>query len=380
MIQQLVRRLMMAPPGMSRNDAAHAVLTADPLDLFLHVEQVWSAFNPPPGAAPPLAAPARTALAGGGRFGGAGVVPPAGARAWDHLAYSYVLENTRVVQILRRVVQEFRSGERIGLAHVDTQRWLDATEALLFGSANPFARWLSSSSIRPDSEAQRRNAYFREMGVELAFGTEDNQPPSYVKAEAHNGSFVPLFEELLFELWQAIMNVRNLVGANSQDNDRIYRLAEALQYELRARRLFEALDREELAAATVLGWAELTFSYNSPVISDTGSEGTNEATRLINLGSKVNMAPHSKSSSMFSMAAEISLFLRAIEAGVVSGPEFAWVLYLEAPPPGAPAGAPAPIGAESRRVITEWAAATGRDLKNRAKPVETSRRQLVRVQ
>jgi hypothetical protein len=378
MIQQLVRRLM--AQGMGRNAAALAVLTADPLDLFLHVEQVWGAFNPPPGAAPPLAAPARTGLAGGGRFGAAPVRPPAGARAWDHLAYSYVLENTRVVQILRRVVQEFRSGERIGLASVDTQRWLDATEALVFGSANPFARWLSSSSIRPDSEAQRRNAYFREMGVELAFGTEDNQPPAYVKAEAYNGSFVPLFEELLFELWQAIMNVRNLVGANSQDNDRIYRLAEALQYELRARRLNEALSREELAAATVLGWAELTLSYDSPVIFDTGSQGTNEATRLINLGTKVNMAPHSKSPSLFSMAAEISLFLRTIEAGLVSGPQFAWVLYLEAPPPGSPPGTPAPIGAESRRVITEWAAATGRDLKNRAKPVETSRRQLVRVQ
>jgi hypothetical protein len=374
MIQQLVSRIMTA--GFSRDDAAQAVLTADPLDLFLHIEQVWNAANPPP-VIPGLGLPARTAMTGGGQF--AGFAPPPGARAWDHLAYSYVLENTRVVQILRKVVRGFRSGESLGIAKPETQRWLDATEALLFGTANPFARWVSTSLVRPDSEAQRRNAYYLDMGVELAFGTEDNQPPSYEKASTANTAFIPLLEELLFELWQAIMNVRNLVGANASDDDRIFRLAEALQYELTAHRQFGALAREELAAATLLGWAELTFDYNSPIVSDTGSQGTNEATRLQSIGGKVNMAPHSKSSALFSMAAPLSLFLRTVESGIVSGPEFAWVLYLEAPPPGPPPQ-PEPIGAQSRRVITEWASATGRDLKARAKPAETRRRELVRAQ
>jgi hypothetical protein len=60
----------------------------------------------------------------------------------------------------------------------------------------------------------------------------------------------------------------------------------------------------------------------------------------------------------------------------VTGPELAWVLYLEQQPMGAPPGSPDPIGVESRRVITEWAAATGKDLKTRAKPIEVTRRQL----
>ena len=55
------------------------------------------------------------------------------------------------------------------------------------------------------------------------------------------------------------------------------------------------------------------------------------------------------------------------------------MLYLEQPPPGAPPDAPKPIGAESRRVITEWAAATGKDLKARGKPVEVNRPRLVAV-
>ena len=76
------------------------------------------------------------------------------------------------------------------------------------------------------------------------------------------------------------------------------------------------------------------------------------------------------------MRADLSLFLRTIESGLVSRPELAWVLYLELQPAGAPPTAPKPIGAESRRVITEWAAATGKDLKARGKPIDTSRRQL----
>jgi hypothetical protein len=375
MIQQLVSRVM-AATGLTRNLAAQVVLTADPLDLFLYIERVWSAANAVP-AVGGLSPPARAALGGGGQFGN--VAPPPGSRAWDHLAYSYVLENTRAVQILRKVVRAFRSGESLGVAKPETLRWLDATEALLFGTANPFARWISTSLVRPDAEAQRRSAYYLDMGVELAFGTEDNQPPTYEKALTANTGFIPLLEELLFELWQAIMNVRNLVGANASDDDRIFRLAEALQYELTAHRQFGALAREELSAATLLGWAELTFNYNSPIVSDTGSQGTNEATRLMNLGGKVNMAPHSKSSALFSLAAPLSLFLRTIESGVVSGPQFAWVLYLETQPPGAPPGSPAPIGAESRRVITEYSAATQRDLKLRSKPVDTRTRELIRA-
>jgi hypothetical protein len=65
-----------------------------------------------------------------------------------------------------------------------------------------------------------------------------------------------------------------------------------------------------------------------------------------------------------------------IESGVVTGPEFAYILYREQPPvPGVKV-----YGAEARRVITEWAAATGKDLKARGKPVEmASRRRLIAV-
>jgi hypothetical protein len=375
MFQQLVQR-MVAPSIRTRDQAAATVLGADPFDLLLHMEQVWNTYNPwSPNAAP--AGRAREALFSTGAFNIFNQSD--GLPVWDHLGYSYVIENTRAVQILRRVVREYRSGEGLGVPSVATQRWLDATEVLLFGEAHPVLSWLPKSTVRPDPEAVRRNAYWRLFGLDLAFGTDDNRPPTYDKASAANTGFLPLFEELLFELWQAITNVRNTSGVNASDDDRIYRLAEQLQFVLRSRRQFNLLAREEFAAAAVLSWVDLTLSADTPVVLDLRAQATSAADRLKIIGERVNLMPHSKSAALFSMSADFSIFLRTIESGVVTEPSYAWVLYLSQKPAGSALNDPDPIGDESRRVITEWAAATGKNLKERAKPLELNRdrRQLI---
>lgn len=367
MIQQLVSRLA-AGSGTTQAEAAARVLRADPLDLVLHMEQVWDeanlwAPNPRP------AGPARATLIGFGEFLG---FPPAASPAWDHLAYAFAIENTRAPQIFARVVRSFRSGEGLGIPSVSTQRWLDATEVLLFSAANPLALWLSTSAVRPDPEAVRRNAYYRMFGMDIAHGTDSNQPFVYDKAEAANRTFVSLLEELLHELWRAIENVRNIAGTNSADDDRIYRLAEQIGFMLRSRRQNALLGREELSAVTAMGWIDLTLSANSPVVIDLRAEATSPGDRLKVIGSRVGLAPHSRAGSFFAMASELSMLLRALEGGWVTDSGTAWLLYLSAPPPGTPPPLPPearPLGSEVRRVITEWAAASGRDLKQRVLPV-----------
>lgn len=403
MFQQLVRRIMAGVPatisgpaiaGTSREAAAAKVLCSDPFDLILHMEQVWDradpwASSPPPASAPPNPRPAGRARRLGWQIGEFDRYDPAPGPAWDHFGYSYVLENSRAFQIMRRVVREYRSGEGLGVPSVATQRWLDATETLLYGAANPISAWLSTSTIRPDAEAVRRNAYWRMFGLDLAFGTDDNRPPVYDKANAHNGQFLKLFEELLFEIWKAISNVRNIAGINESDDDRIYRLAEQLQFLLRSRRQFQLLAREELAAAAALGWIDLTLSADTPVVLDMRAQATSPAERLRLIGERVNLAPHSKSEALFSMASDLSVFLRVVEAGLVSSPSYSWIFYLEqaplgtppvAPPfpPGGPMAVPRPIGEESRRLITEWSAATGKNLKAQMRPLPVAnRRELV---
>ncbi|WP_042876355.1 hypothetical protein [Cupriavidus necator] len=381
MIRQLVKGIFTlglpaAPsyPAVLPGDldkATEAILIADPLDLTLYIEQFWDSYSLSAG-------PARRNLWTSGRF--STINPPApialpnppgdpGVPSWDHLAYSYVLENTRASQILRRVVREYRSGEGLGVPSPQTRRWLEATEALLHGAGNLIAPWLSTSAARQDAEGVRRNAYWRLLGMDLAFGTEDNRPAEYVKASAANTDFVRLFEELLYELWRAISNIKNLVAGNETDQDRIFRIAQELQFVLRSRRLGEMLDREELAAATVLGWIELTLSNDNFVVTDLKAQSTSSANRLRLIGNRVGLQAHSKSAALLSMSEHISILLRTIESAVITETTVA-KLYQ----PGTP------IGEATRRVITEWSAATGRDLKARAKPVEMSRPRLVSVQ
>ena len=374
MIRQLVKGIFTsglpaAPPypAVVAGDlvgATNAVLTADPYDLTLYIEQYWDSFSPSAG-------PARRNLWAAGRFNPITPAAPLSATvpSWDHLAYSYVLENTRATQILRRVVREYRIGEKLGVPSLSTRRWLDATEALLLGAGNMIPPWLSTSGAREDPEGVRRNAYWRLLGMDLAFGTEDNGPVKYEKPTAANTDFVRLFEELLFELWRAITNITNSMSVNETDRDRIFRIAEELQFVLRSRRLGEILDREELAATTVQGWVELTLNSDTSVVTDLKAHATSASTRLKLIGDRVGLTPHSKSAALFSMSEDLSIILRTIELAVIT-PATVSILYT----------IPSPVGEATRRVITEWAAATGKDLKARAKPVETTRPRLVSVQ
>ncbi|TCU57802.1 hypothetical protein EDF58_10439 [Novosphingobium sp. PhB57] len=370
MIPQLVERIHTDPSfsALPLDSVRTAVLTADPLDLVLHFEQVWTAWDTSV-LFPTFPPSARRNLAAQGQFGI--FAPPAGDQAWDHLGYSFALENSRAVQILKRVVREYRSGEALGIPSRETLRWLDVTEALLFGAENPFAAWLSTAPASSDGESARRRAYWRLFGLDLAFGADDNRPPVFDRATAANTGFVGLFEELLFELWQAITNLKNFSGVNASDDDRIFRLTEALMYMLRARRKGEGegslLAREELAAATVLGWVDLTFSFDSPVILDTAAQSTSAAGRLTNLGAKVGLAAHSKSTALFEMAESMSKVMRVIESGVIVDPTLSYILYRDQP-----VGPTTVYGTQARRVITEWSAATGKDLKARARAVTTA--------
>ena len=177
----------------------------------------------------------------------------------------------------------------------------------------PGPAWLSTSTMRPDAEAVRRNAYFRLFGMDIAHGTDTNAPFAYEKPDTANKLFVEMFEELLYELWRAIENVNNLIGPNAADIDRIFRLAEQICFMLRSRRQNALLGREELAAVTAMGWLDLTLSANTPVVNDLRANATNQADRLRFIGERVGLAPHSKAAAFFSMAEELSVLLRALE-------------------------------------------------------------------
>ena len=99
---------------------------------------------------------------------------PPGAR-WDHLIYAYMIENTRIYEIFRRVVHEFLHGEKLGAPGAsETQLWLRTTEELFYRDPPPFSITTVSSHIRPDLRSSRRNAYQRMFGMDLNHGTDEN--------------------------------------------------------------------------------------------------------------------------------------------------------------------------------------------------------------
>jgi hypothetical protein len=278
-------------------------------------------------------------------------------RLWDHLIYAYMVENTRVYEIFRRVLEEFAYGERLGVPSDEGQRWLRTTEQLFYRDNPPFQIYTLASWIRPDIRAVRRNAYQRMFGMDLNHGTDDNRPYPYPRAAAANTEFCPTFEELLREVWRAIENVRNQVGANQTDVTTIANLARALFDMLRVRRQEHVgnLGRDELFHVSTMDWLHLTLSFNTPIVHDLKADANSAAERLQKIGERVGLPAHSRSDSYFRLATNMSLILREMELGTFNDPN---------------GGAPAlfqtgVFQAAMQETITHWSIATGRDVKVR---------------
>lgn len=335
MIRQLVNQI----------GSASAVLSADVLDLDLYVAQVWDAFAPP-APEPHARTSARQTLSSMGAFAR---YPPSINPAWEHLGYSFALENSRMVQIFDRVVHEYSIGERLGIPSHATQRWLDTTQALLHPGSGAGA-WPNATIARRSSESVRRNAYWRLFGMELAFGTDRNEVFDYEKAEASNSDFVPLFEALLRAIRRATIRTGRPQLASQRLHANVLTCVSELRNVLIERRQANLLAREELAAATVMGWLELSLSADSPVMKDVRVEADTAAARLALIGERVGLPAHQKSEALFALAPDFALLLRAIESEAL----------LDSAEPLLQTGAP--LADASRRVITHWSAATGATL------------------
>ncbi len=294
---------------------------------------------------------------------------------WDHLIYAYMIENTRVYEIFRRVLHEYRHGEKLGTPLLgtstdlaDTQHWLRATEELFYSDPAPFIITNVSSHIRSDLRASRRNAYQRMFGMELNHGTDTGQPYPYVKAEAANSTFVNTFEELLREVWVGISNVDNTSGIKSTDDSKISELAENLHDMLQSRRLAGNLAREEFAFVSMMAWFHLTLEFDSPIVKSLRAEANGPENRLFKIAERVGLPAHGLSKNFFDIADPISRLLIQIEMDTYSNNTTPAVKALYEPE-SAP-GVANPVQADMRTIITHWTAITGRDVK--ARKVATS--------
>jgi hypothetical protein len=285
---------------------------------------------------------------------------------WDHLIYAYMIENTRVYEIFRRVLHEYLHGEKLGVpleggtpdTTADAQHWLRNTEELFYRDSAPFVISNVSSYLRSDMRSNRRNAYQRMFSMDLNHGADDGKPYPYVKAEASNSSFVATFEEFLREVWVGITYVGATSSSNPTDDSKIAELAEKLHNMLQSRRLSGNLSREEFAFVSMMSWFHMTLEFNSPIVKSLRAEAVGVENRLFKIAERVGLPAHGLSKSFFDIADPISRLLIQIEMGTYNDSSAVRPLYDQKLFPTGPER-------DMRTIITHWTAITGHDVKAR---------------
>jgi hypothetical protein len=303
----------------------------------------------PTGVFPGPAEPFLTILRSAAASAGAGL-------AWDHLIYAYMIANTRIRPIFRRVVHELLHGEKLGAPREDTQLWLRSTEELFFRDPPPFSITTITSSVRPSIDTTERQAHHRIFGLDLNHGNDDNSPYEYVKVAAANKEFVTSFEELLREVWIGFTYVTATAAADPTDDAKIEDLARKLNAMLLDRRRFGNLSREEFYLVAMMSWFHLTVeNSNLPIIRDLRAEGTTSEQVLFKIAQMVGLPANGLADHYFQVAEQISAVLSLIETGTMQVAGAAPNFYDPGLNPG--------LVSAMNTIITHWPAITGHDVK-----------------
>ena len=289
------------------------------------------------------------------------ILAPMGGQsvAFDHLIYAYMIENTLIYEIFRKVLHEYLHGERLDIPSVAGQQWVRNTEELFYKDPPSFPVFSLTSHIRPDLRASRRNAYYRMFGLDLNHGSDDGRPYPYEKATAANRDFVSTFEKFLFEVWRGIINVTTFSGPNPTDDSAIQDHAKNLFDLLTNRRRNGNLSREEFIYVATMSWFHETVDYDSPIVVDLKAQGSSPGERLKKIGERVGLPAHRRAEDLLSLANPMSTILIAIESGLFNNIAAVPDLYRN---PTSPATTN-PLRDNIKTIITNWSTATGRNIK-----------------
>ena len=262
---------------------------------------------------------------------------------WDHLIYAFMIENTGIYEVFRRVLLAYLHGEELGLPLEEAGDWLRNTEALFYQNAPSFFIHSLTSTLRPNLCATRRATYYRMFGLELSF--PEDPSPAYIRAKAANRNFSFTFEEFLREVWVGLNESQE--EKDRQTNDRkIAVLATKLHGMLTERRRAGNLAREEYFFVSMLSWFHLTLEYDSPIVRSLKAEATTPGRRLKNIAERVGVQAHPLAADFFDIADAISRILLQVETGIYNEAGAAPALYT--PVDG---GGPEQ---DIRTIITHW--------------------------
>jgi hypothetical protein len=276
-----------------------------------------------------------------------------------HAIYAYMVQNTRIVEVFRRVLDNFLHGERLGVLSAASQRWLWTTEELFFRDPPSFSVVTQTSWVRPAPLPTFANLYQRLFGMTLN-PTTDNPKPAFPIAEHANVDFVSTLDELLHEIWQGRTNFANQAGARPTDDAKIAQLCDRLADMLQSRRTNGTLSREEYWAVSTMSWFHATvLDKEHPIVRDLKAEAPSAEECLFKIAQRVGYPAHGLSKSYFELAEPLSRLLTAIETGIYNNVGAVPALYT--PVPIVP-GVISPVE-DTDTIKTHWSIIRGRDIK-----------------
>jgi hypothetical protein len=337
------------PPAPPQLPWIEALYRLHPGTLLRALEHFYGTRTPIPGT-PDYSFPVPPAPYGANILQ-AGITASLPNLRWDHLAYAYMIENTRAFEIFDRVIREYEGGEKFETPDPDTALWLRTTQAMFFRDLGSDYVGSLTNATRPDDRAIRRNAYYRLLGLDLNHGLDGNRPYPFDKPNAANRDFVPMFESFLREVWRGSVNAVNISGPNDTDNAIISDTVRLVRDMLLVRRINGNLLREEFWAVVTMSWFHLALMEDTPIVRALKAEAESPAERLRKIGERVSVPMHARADDYFNMAQPLSNVLTFIETDTVQN----------APAYFTPPGIQLPT--DVRTVSTHWSRATGHDIK-----------------
>jgi len=284
-------------------------------------------------------------------------VPPGPVKPtnWDHLIYAYVIENTRIFEVFRRLLNKYAHGGELETPSPASQLFWRNLEYLIYGDAQPSMVWTTSSHVRRDEQAERCLLYYWMFGIDLSHAPQIAGEHPYEKPAASNRDFIPTFETFGREVWRGIVNAKNTSGIKDTDPRVIANLAERIYDMMQSQRQAGDKSRQELRATALLSFLHLAVLYDSPVVQDLRAEASSPEIRLQKMAERVGMSAHPKSKALFDLASPFSKLMQSIETGKYNDSANTPLLYAEDPS--------TPISRNAENVIDQYTLATGHDLK-----------------
>ena len=292
-------------------------------------------------------------------------ITPTTPLAYPHAIEAFCLENTRVVEIFRRVIGHFVHGEQLAVPPdkpiaantTDIVSWLRTTETLFFSPLPALLPYAVTSEIRNDPDIVRRNFYYRFFGADLLHPAPANGNIEQMKPAASNRDFFPTLERLLAEVWRGIVNAMNSSGRRDTDDAAIATMTTRLHDIMADRRLGGNLQREEFYTTAMLSWLHTALLWNSPIVTALKAEADHPADRLARIGERVGLKPHVHSAAYIQMAPLAGYLMDCISTGTLNDASAAPFYYM----PGS--GPFTNFSEVMTQLITLYMRATGRDIK-----------------